>query len=99
MESILASNMNRIHGIIWGQCTPGLKLVLKGNKDYPTKSNFFYYLWLMKEAKNITAGLDVKINDSTILYHCIRGFINMRQVETDINVTFKMRFNNIYENM
>ena len=39
-EARLAYNMNIIYDIIWGQCTPGLKSVLKGNKYYPAKSNF-----------------------------------------------------------
>ena len=27
----LVSNMNKIYCIIWGQCTPGIQSVLKGN--------------------------------------------------------------------
>ena len=30
-KSRLFSNMNKIYGIIWGQCTPRLQSVLKGN--------------------------------------------------------------------
>ena len=37
-EARLGSKINKIYSIIWGQCTPGLKLALKGNEDYPTKS-------------------------------------------------------------
>ena len=38
IEAILVSNMNKIYGIIWGQCTPGLQSVFKGNEDFPNKS-------------------------------------------------------------
>ena len=31
-ESRLASNINRIYVIIWGQCTLGIKSVIKGNE-------------------------------------------------------------------
>ena len=44
---ILASNMNRIYGIIWGRFNPGLQSVLKGKKYYPTKSKISDSLWLM----------------------------------------------------
>ena len=54
--------MNRIYGTIWGQCTPELQLVLKGNKDYNKKSKTFDLLWIIKEAKKRTAGIYVKLN-------------------------------------
>ena len=91
--------MNRIYGIIEGKFDPGLQLVLKGNEDYPAKSKIFESIWLMKETKNSTAGFDIKINKSTSLCHCIRGFINTRKVKTETNYTFKLCFSNIYETM
>ena len=96
-ESILTPKINRIYCIIWGQCTPGLKSVLKVNEDYPTKSNFFVKLRIIRETRNINAGIDVKPKKSDILYHTIWGFINMRQVENNPNDTFKLRFDNIFE--
>ena len=39
-EARPASNMNKIYGIIWVQCTPEIHFVSKGNRDYPTKSKF-----------------------------------------------------------
>ena len=51
---------------------------MKGNKNYPTKLKKDY-LWLMKDKKNITVGLYVKLNKSDILDQRIRGFINTRQ--------------------
>ena len=89
--------MNGIYGIICGKCTPGLQLEFKGNKDYLTKSNIFDSLWLTKETNKITAGIDVKLNDSASLYNCIQGYINMRQGKTEPNDTFKLLFGNIYE--
>ena len=91
--------MNRIYGIIWGQCTLGRQSVLKVNEDHPTKSNIFDSLRIMREKKKITAGLDIKLKKFVRLYHVIRGFIPMRQGKTDPKDTFKLRFDNIYENM
>ena len=49
--------------------------------------------------KKINAVLDVKLNKPAIIYHCIQGFINMIQGETDLNDTFKLLIENIYETM
>ena len=53
----------------------------------------------MQETKKTTAGLDVKLNKSASLYHCIRSFINLQQGENDPNKTFKLRWDNVYETM
>ena len=89
--------MNRIYGIIWGQCTPELQLVLKGNEDYNKKSKTFDLLWIIKEAKKITAGIYVKLNKWVNLHHTIRGFINMKQGKAEPNDAFKLCFDNVYE--
>ena len=36
-EARLVSNMNRIYGIIWRQCTSGIHSVLKGNEYFLSK--------------------------------------------------------------
>ena len=74
-------------------------MVLKGNEDYPTKSKILDSLWLIRETKIITSGIDVMLNKSAILYHCIRGFIDLIQGETDPSDTIKLRFDNIHETM
>ena len=42
-------------------------------------------------------GIDVKTNQSAILYHYIRIFINLQQGENDPNDNFKLRWDNVYE--
>ena len=59
-EARLVSNMNTIYGIIWGQCTPGVQSVLKGNEDFPSRSKKCKSLCIMQETKKITARLGVK---------------------------------------
>ena len=53
----------------------------------------------MKESKKTTSGIDVKRNESATLYHTIRGFINTNKGEAEPNDYFKLRFDNVYENM
>ena len=56
-------------------------------------------LWLIQETKKITEVLDVKLNKSASLYHCIVTFIKFWQVENELNNTFKFRWDNVYETM
>ena len=53
----------------------------------------------MQETNKITAGLKVKLNKPASLYHCIISFINLQQGENEMNDTFKLRFDNVYETM
>ena len=53
----------------------------------------------MKDTKNITAGIDVKLNKPASLYHCTRSFINLRQGGNLPNDTFKLRWDIVYETM
>ena len=91
--------MNNIYGIIWGQCNSGLQSSLKVNEDFPSKSKMSDLLWLMKETKNITAGIDVKLNKSASLYLYIIRFIKLQQGENEPNYTFKLHFDNVYDIM
>ena len=45
----------------------------------------------------ITAGIDIKLNNSARLYHSIRGFMNTRQGKNYHNDAIKLSFNNIYK--
>ena len=98
-EARLSSNMNNIYDIIWGQCTQGLHSVLKGNEDYNTKPKKSDLLWLMKEANKITAGIEVKLNNSATLHHTIRGFVKTKKGASESNDNFRINFDNIYKNM
>ena len=91
--------MNNIYGIIWEQCNPGIQSFLKGNEDFPSRFKCFDALWLIQETKKITALINVKINKSDSLYHCIRRFTNLRKGENEPNDTFKLRWGNFYETM
>ena len=53
----------------------------------------------MQDTNNITVGIDIKSNKSSILYHFIIIFINLRQGENDLNDTLKLIFDHVYENM
>ena len=52
---------------------------VEGKLLLPFQAKKIYSLCIMQETKKIAVGLDVKLNKSDILYHCIISFINLRQ--------------------
>ena len=68
-----------------------------GKKYHPTKSKTLDSLWIMQETKNITTGLEVKLNRSASLYYAIRGSINTKQGKAEPNDAFKISFDNVYD--
>ena len=53
----------------------------------------------MHETNKVNTILDVKLNKSSSLYHCIRSFINLRQGENEPNNSFKLSWDYFYETM
>ena len=60
-------NLDKIHGLVLGQCTHSLQSMIKNENDYKDKSNTFDILWLMKQLKQITAGIDSISNKIQLL--------------------------------
>ena len=51
-EDQLGENINKIYGLVIGQCTIALLSTLRSDKDYEQKSKFFDALWLLKKSKS-----------------------------------------------
>ena len=77
--------MNKIYGIVFGQCTLGLQSEMKEVTDYGKKSNDCDVLWLMGELNKITAGLDTKENPRMSLIDQLISFVTMRQYLAETN--------------
>ena len=45
-EEVLIENANKLYGIVIVQCTPTLRLTIKGDAEYGKKSSNFDTLWL-----------------------------------------------------
>ena len=61
-KQALKNNINKIYAIVWGQCTSGVKSVLKGEEDFEKREEEVDCLWLLKSIKKITVGIDNKDN-------------------------------------
>ena len=60
IEAGLRINLENIHGLVWGQCSHGIKSIVCNNKYFEYKSEILDCLWLVEELKEVTLVLDVK---------------------------------------
>ena len=45
----LRQNIEKTYGLVWGQCSSGLKQYMKGLQSYTTHAKVFDTIWLLKE--------------------------------------------------
>ena len=67
-EELLEENIERLFGLVSGQCTQGLLAEIKADKDYDKKADNSDALWLMKTIKTVSAGVDSRAN-KVFTYH------------------------------
>ncbi len=91
-EQTMKSNKSKIYSLIWGQCSPGLRAVVQGDKDFETKEEKRDVLWVLEQVKLATAGIDVRANQYENMRQVLLTFLNMRQGETESNDDYLERF-------
>ena len=88
----LISNMQKIYGLVKGQCSASLRAVLKTESDYEEKDGEQDVLWLLENLKKLTSGLDSKGNKRCNLFDALLAFITMRQGDTESDTSYMKRF-------
>ena len=78
-EEVLTENLNKLCGIVIGQCTPPLRSIIKHDAEYGIKSSDFDTLWLIKNIKKTTAGVDMKVNPALTLHEQMLISMTTRQ--------------------
>ena len=91
-EICVETNVKRIYGLIKGQCSHSLRALLKQEKDYEDKDRQQDVLWLLKQLKKITSGLDSKSNKRCNLFDALYAFITMRQGNDESDSAYLKRF-------
>jgi len=74
-EEILQENVNKLHGLMIGQCMPALHSTIKADNEYEEKSKKFDALWLMQKFKVIVAGIDLIANPALTLHEQVITFL------------------------
>ena len=72
-------NIEKAYGLIWGQCSAGLQTYIKGLSHYETSATEFKALWLLREIKKATSGIDDKANAYVSMHNAISQLYRMKQ--------------------
>ena len=88
----LRRNIEKSYGLIWGQCSSGLKQYIKGLADFKVKSVKFDAVWLLRELKKATSGIDNKANTYVSKHRAIGKLYRMRQGAQESNDHYFERF-------
>ena len=88
----LRRNMEKSYGLVWGQCSSGLKQYIKGLATYEPNAKTFDIVWLLKELKKATVGIDDKANSRMNMHRAIMSLYKMKQGTHETNDHFLDRF-------
>mmetsp|Transcript_18801 Transcript_18801/g.21383 ORF Transcript_18801/g.21383 Transcript_18801/m.21383 type:complete len:567 (+) Transcript_18801:256-1956(+) len=82
-KATLQSNLPKLYGLIWGQCTPGVQQDIRNLPDYSDKSDKHDCLWLLNHLKQAAAGTDDTQQPILVFLRSFRLLITTRQNEQD----------------
>ena len=82
---MLRSNMEKLYGLLWGQCSSALQATIKGISEYEDKSDDFNVIQLLTEIKKAISGIDLKVNPRLTLHETVSTLYKMKQGETEAN--------------
>mgnify|MGYP003321274356 CR=1 FL=1 len=89
---LLKSNMVKVYGLVWGQCSAALQSYIKGLDSYEDKSDGFDVLWLLGELKKATSGIDAKVNSRLTMHKAVAALYRMKQGPNQANDYYLDRF-------
>ena len=89
---MLRSNIEKLYGLLWGQCSSALQATIKGTSEYEDKSDDFDTIWLLTETKIAISGIDLKANSRLTLHEAVSTLYKMKQDETEANDNYIERF-------
>ena len=70
-EQAVKGNMDKLYGVIIGQCSDAVLSVLGNDIDYIAKDEECDVIWLLRKLKTITSGLDSKSNKRSNLHDAL----------------------------
>jgi hypothetical protein len=88
----MKNNMDKVYGIVKGQCSMSLQTVIKQDPDFDEKNDEHDVLWLLSKLKEVTSGLDTKSNKRSNLHEAILVLFTMKQGESKSDSSYMKRF-------
>ena len=78
-HALIRSNIKKVYALIWGQCSEPLQTLVRNNDEYKEKEKKKDVVWLLKQLKALTSGIDVLSNKRETLHDALVNFVTMRQ--------------------
>ena len=91
-EMNLKDNMDKLYGVVTGQCSHALLSILENDEDFIDKDERCDILWLLKKLKEITSGLDIKSNKRSNLHDALITFVKTEQYSHESDDDYMKRF-------
>jgi hypothetical protein len=91
-EMQLSDNMDKLYGVVTGQCSHALISILENDVDFSEKDEQCDVLWLLKKLKEITSGLDIKSNKRSNLHDALVAFVKTEQHNGESDDDYMTRF-------
>ena len=88
----LRQNIENSYGLVWGQCSNGLQTYIKGLFPYESQAKVFNLLWLLRELKKATSGIDDRSNTYVSMHDAISTLYCMKQGAQETNDHYLARF-------
>ena len=98
-EEVLTENANKLYGIVIRQCTPPLRSTIKHDVEYGIKSSDLDTLWVLKNIKKTTTGVDMKANPELTLHEQMLILMTTRQGQSELDNDYLIKSNSRLENM
>ena len=89
---IIRTNIQRVYGLIWGQCTSGLQGAIRSNKEFVKKREKFDTNWLLKKIKERLSGIYKNQNQQMAIRDNLMVLLNIRQYDNESNSSLLDRF-------
>ena len=83
-EAGIRDTLDKMYGILWGQCYYGINSIIRINKYFKDKSDVSNCLWLLERVKEVTLGLDFKSKKCYNLHEAMLKFLIMIQGQQEI---------------
>jgi hypothetical protein len=91
-EMNLKDNMDKLYGIVTGQCSHALLSILENDEEFIDRDERCDILWLLKKLKEITSGLDIKSNKRSNLHDALITFVKTEQYSHESDDDYMKRF-------
>ena len=89
---VIKTNVQRIYGIIWGQCTAGLQGAIRTKEEIIKRREKFDTKWLLTKIKERLSGIYKNQNQQMAIRDSLLGLLMIRQYNNESNSSLLDRF-------